>query len=114
MESLEKLKLIYEAALDKKAQEPSALYVENLARVADYFLICTALNPIHARAIADSVLEKMAEHHENPLRIEGTRGNSWILIDMGEVVAHIMFKEAREYYLLEKLWGDAPKVELEI
>ena len=113
MEIVEKLKLIHEAALSKKVYDPVILDVGDLTKVTDYFVIYTAGNPIHAQAIADSVLEIAELHGEEPLHREGLKSNNWILLDFGEIVVHIMLKEVREYYLLEKLWSDAPRVSLE-
>ena len=112
MEILEKVKLIHNAAIDKKALDPVILHVEYLAKITDYFVIYTAGNTIHAQAIANTILEKLEEKGITPLHLEGYRDSLWILIDYGEVVVHVMLREIREYYLLEKLWGDAPRLNL--
>jgi len=98
---------------EKKVSDIVLLDVQNICTYSDYFLICTASNPVLLRACADNLVEKlMEEDNIMPLRIEGKNTNSWMLIDYGDLIVHIMSKEARDFYNLEGLWSDAKKVEL--
>ena len=73
----------------------------------DYFVICSANTATQVRAIADNIEEKMEEVGISFLHKEGYREGEWVLLDYGDTVAHIFQQEAREYYALERLWGDA-------
>jgi ribosome-associated protein len=79
---------------------------------ADYFMICTANSDVHARALGDAVTRTAdSAGHARP-RVEGRDAAEWVLLDFFDVVVHIFRGEAREYYKLEKLWGDAPRVDI--
>ncbi len=96
---------IAQALVQRKAKDVVALDLRQIAPfIADYFVIATAYTPEHARALADEVEEIAPVHH-----VEGYSHGYWVLVDAGEVVVHIMLEEAREFYSLETLWGDAPK-----
>lgn len=92
----------------KKATDIRLLDVRGLTEVTDYFIICTASADIHGRAIADSLVEELEKKKVKPLHKEGYQRANWILLDFVDLVVHIFLKEAREYYNLERLWGDAP------
>ena len=100
------------AAAAKKAVEPVALDLRTLAGVADYFLICSGASEVQVKAIAEAVEEKLQEHGASPWHVEGLAGRRWVLLDYVEVVVHVFHEKTREYYLLERLWGDAHKVDL--
>ena len=97
-------------ALDaKKAENVEVLDLTELSDVCDYFVIATGMNNRHVDTLVDEVEEKVAEAcGEKPFSIEGREERSWILMDYGSVIVHVFTEEAREYYRLEKLWGDAP------
>lgn len=95
-------------ALAKKAADIRLLDVRGLTEVTDFFIICTASADIHGRSIADSLVEEMEKMKVKPLHKEGYQRANWILLDFVDVVVHIFLKEAREFYNLERLWGDAP------
>lgn len=103
-------KRIIKAVWDKKAEDIALLNLKKLSGVTDYFVICSAGSDIHARVLADTVLERL-EGTESVLHVEGYEGGSWILIDCVDVVVHVFRPETRSYYALEKLWGDAPREE---
>lgn len=104
-----------QAAYDKKAEDIVALDLTELSDVCDYFLIATGFNNRQVDTIVDEVEEKVAAAcGEHPFSIEGRDQRTWILMDYGSVVVHVFTPEAREYYRLEKLWGDAPKLDLEL
>jgi ribosome-associated protein len=102
------------AALDKKAYDLDVLAVADLTSIADYFILCSAGNERQAQAIADAVLDKEREEmHVKPLLVEGTTPGRWILLDFGDFIVHIFTEDARRFYGLERLWGDAPNVTAE-
>jgi ribosome-associated protein len=100
------------AAVAKKAIDPVALDLRAVAGVADYFLICSGLSEVQVKAIAEAVEEKLHEHGAAPWHVEGLAGRRWVLLDYVEMVVHVFHEKTREYYLLERLWGDARKVDL--
>ena len=89
-----------------------ALDVHELTSFADAFLLATGTSDRHVRSVADAVLETTAEMGKSPLGVEGYEEGRWVLIDLNEVVIHVFQQEVREYYDLERLWGDAPPIEL--
>lgn len=104
------LKAIVGGAEEKKAHDIVTLNLEGISLVADYFVICHGNSDTQVRAIADEV-RKRAEQSGWRVRIEGLDTARWVLIDMGDVVAHVFYKDEREYYHLERLWSDAKVVE---
>lgn len=91
------------AALDHKAAAVLVFNLAELTTMADYFVLSTAGSDRQARAIADAIVEKLGPAHS----IEGLQTANWILMDYGDVVFHIFREEARRFYALERLWGDA-------
>ena len=96
------------AAGDKKARDIVTMDMKKLMSTTDYFVVCSAPTATQVRAIADNIEEKLEEAGVQFLHKEGYREGEWVLLDYGDVVAHIFRQEAREYYALERLWGDAP------
>jgi ribosome-associated protein len=101
-----------EAAVQKKAQDLVALDVHELTSFADAFLLATGTSDRHVRSVADAMLEASEEMGRSALGVEGYDEGRWVLIDLNEVVVHIFQEEVRKYYDLERLWGDAPAIEL--
>lgn len=97
-----------EAAAEKKGQDVIILDISPVSLIADYFVIASASNKAQMGAIADNVEEQLAKQGEAILHREGRGEASWILLDYGAVVVHIFREEARQFYALERLWGDAP------
>ncbi|WLR44011.1 ribosome silencing factor [Bacillus carboniphilus] len=108
MTSKDILSVVVKAADQKKAEEMLSLNVKNISLVADYFFICHGNNHKQVQAIAKEIKEVAQENGIEVKRLEGYHEARWILIDLGEVIAHIFYHEERSYYNLEKLWGDAP------
>ena len=100
------------AALDRKAQDLVALDVHALTSFAEAFLVATGTSARHVRSVADAVLEASTAEGNPPLGVEGYDEGRWVLIDLNEVVVHVFQAEVREYYDLERLWSDAPVIEL--
>lgn len=90
------------------------LDLRGLCHFTDYFVICHGSSSRQALAIADAIEERLFEHgRRKPKHIEGRRVADWILMDFIDIVVHVFVEERREFYGLERLWGDAPRVELE-
>jgi ribosome-associated protein len=104
------LKTVVKAADDKRAEDIIVLNMQGISMIADYFVICHGNSDKQVQAIAREIKEKVEELQHPVKRIEGFEEARWILVDLGDVVVHIFHKEERNYYKLERLWGDA-KVE---
>lgn len=101
------------AADGKKATALCLIDLTEASDVCDYFLICTGQNKRLVDSVVDEVEERVRLNcGEKPLSIEGRAEGSWVLMDYGSVVVHVFTPETRDYFRLEKLWGDAPRVEL--
>lgn len=97
-----------DALLDKKAEKLVVLKLEELTSMADYFVLASATNERQAQALSDAVEESLKRTGRRPISIEGYEKAAWILLDYGDVVFHVFHDEARRFYGLERLWGDAP------
>ncbi len=100
-------KLIANAALSKKAYDVTILDLRKLTTMTDYFVVCSVDSDTQARAVADEIKNESLEKGETSVRKEGYSEGRWVLLDYIDVVAHVFHKEMREFYNLEKLWGDA-------
>lgn len=103
LSSQEKVREGLTAALDRKAAAVLVFNLTEVTTLADYFVLCTANSDRQGRAISDAILEKLG----SPLSFEGLDTATWILMDYGDVVFHVFQEEARRFYALERLWGDA-------
>jgi len=103
-------KLAVEALDEKSAKDIQVLKTEDLTVLANYFVICTATSSTHIKTLADAVEHALEAQAEPPRRKEGARAGGWVLIDFGCVVVHLFLQESREFYNLERLWGDAEVV----
>ncbi|AEB06979.1 iojap-like protein [Coriobacterium glomerans PW2] len=104
-----------QAAFDKKAEDVIALDLSERSDVTDYFVIATASNNRLADTVVDEVELRVAQATgERPLSIEGRAERTWILMDYGAVIVHVFTPEAREHYGLERLWSDAPTLDIEL
>ena len=101
--------IIIEGMREIKAKEIVSLDLRNIeTSVCDFFIVCHGTSNTHSSAIADSVIEETLKSiKEKPWHKEGLTNGDWILLDYGNVVAHIFQKETRNFYNIEKLWGDA-------
>lgn len=110
---LQLAKVAATAADGKKAGDIVLLDLSQVSDICDYFLICTAQNKPQMDAILDGIEEKVKVNcGESPLSMEGRGGSDWVLLDYGSVVVHVFKPEARDFYHLESLWGEAPRVDL--
>ena len=110
MRSQELVGEIARYAADKKALEITELDLRSVLDYTDYFLVCSGNTSRQAKAIHDGILAGLKrEHGMLPRRVEGSSGAGWILMDYLDVVVHVFTAEAREFYRLEQLWGEAPR-----
>src|SRR5438128_12242884 len=100
------------AASEKKATDMVALDLRDLASFTEYFLICTGASARQVRAISDAVEETLRQSGKRPLHIEGYSSAEWILLDYGDFIVHVFSPASRRFYDLERLWRDAPRVEV--
>ncbi len=101
-----------DAALDKKAEDIVVLDLRNLSDVTDFFVICHGTSDRQVLTIADSVEERLIQSlGVKPSSVEGRRTSEWILMDYIDFVVHVFVEEKREFYRLERLWGDAPRID---
>ena len=96
-----------------KVTSLAEIFMENVSTLADYFVICTATSTTQIKAMSDACEEAMEKQGERVHHIEGHRGGTWLLMDFSSVVVHIFMDEARKFYDLERLWGDAEEIPLE-
>ncbi|HJG22427.1 MULTISPECIES: ribosome silencing factor [Enterococcus] len=110
--SKEQLQIAVKAADSKRAEDIIALDVREVSLLADYFMICSANSERQINAITEEILDKEEESNYEVRRVEGKEGGKWILIDLGDVIVHVFHAPERSFYNLEKLWSDAPLVDL--
>jgi ribosome-associated protein len=101
-------------ALEKKAQDPALLDVRGLCSYADFLLILGGRSSRQVRAVAESIRRGMRSDGHRTLGAEGADEGRWVLLDYGEVVVHIFLEELRDFYDLESLWVEAPRVGLDV
>lgn len=99
-----------EAALDKKAEDPVILDLGKLTSVAHYFLITHGNSDRHVKAIAQNIMDVLEDTKVKTWHVEGMDHCQWVLIDFGAVIAHVFLSETREFYGLERLWGEAKQL----
>ncbi len=93
--------------IDQKKGEGIVIFdLRGLSPITDHFVIATGLSDVHVKTIAEHIIEQ-----ERPQHKEGMEASSWVLLDFIDVIVHLFSKDAREFYGLERLWGDAPTVE---
>ena len=105
----QKAKLVLEALEEKKAVDPVVLNVRGRTVMADYFIIASGTSRIHIQALVDAVVDKIRDHGVKSKRVEGYDEATWVLLDYGDVVIHIMAQDQREFYRLESYWSGAEK-----
>lgn len=99
---------------EKKAQDIILLDINKVSMIADYFLVCSGTSQIHTKALCDHLLNNISFEEHGLGRVEGYREGSWILLDFRGLVVHIFLMEERFFYNLERLWGEAEKVDWEM
>jgi ribosome-associated protein len=104
------LKTVIQAALDKKAEDVTVLDLRAAASFTEYFLVMTGLNPRQTGALADTIERDLKALNVRPIGMEGASRGEWILMDYGWFIVHIFSPASRDYYALERLWGDTPRL----
>ena len=112
LETEEAVKIAARAASDKKATDLVVLDLRNAASFTEYFLICTGASTRQVQAISNAVEETLLKSGKRPLHIEGYSSAEWILLDYGDFIVHVFSPASRRFYDLERLWRDAPRVEI--
>jgi len=97
-----------ESALERKAEDVVALDLRGVSSATDFFLLATGHSDIQVRAIAEHIMEELAARGIRPLHVEGLDRARWVLLDFVDFVVHVFHPQARDFYQLERLWGDAP------
>lgn len=108
LEPKEIAEAIASIADDRLASDIVIIDLSNLSVMMDYFVICSGQTNRQVQAIADSIEEQLRASKVRKVGIESDRPGTWVLLDYGSVIVHIFTQEQREYYQLERLWGDAP------
>lgn len=105
MQAEELLKIVKDVVDERKGHNITVLDVRGKTSVTDYMLIVTGTSERHARSLCDYVAQKMKEIGVEHPGFEGGEGSDWVLLDLGDVILHVMTAQAREFYQLEKLWS---------
>ena len=112
MDSKQLLEMVVKAADGRRAEDIVALKVDEISPMADYFVIMTGGSDRQVQAITNAIVEKAHEENVNIGSVEGKNPAQWVLVDLGDVVVHVFREETRQFYNLEKLWADAPLVNI--
>ena len=105
-ETLNLQKALVEALLDKRALDVVSMDVADVTPLADSFVLASGNSDVHMNALVNAVTDCLDQHHE-AYKVEGAMSSQWTLIDGGNIVVHIFSVKAREYYKVERIWGDA-------
>jgi len=108
----EKTLLLARSALEKKACDLVVLEVRELTSIADYFIICSGRSDRQVQSIAQGMEKNLDDAGVSAVSVEGASRGHWVLMDFSDVIVHIFYEPVREFYDLDGLWGDAPRVNL--
>ena len=111
MHSQQLLDLVLKILEDMKGQDIVALDVRHLTDVMDFMVVCSGTSNRHTRAVAEHIIVDCKAKGVMPFGVEGQEFGDWILVDLGDIVVHIMLPETREFYSLEKLWSTTARAE---
>lgn len=112
MDSLELTKLAVQVLDKKKADKIDVIKISDVTILGDYFVIASASNTTHVKALADELEFELKKAGRIPERVEGYQSANWIVLDYGDVIAHVFYEETRNYYNLEKLWSDGVQMDV--
>ena len=112
MTSLEQARKIVQVMDSKKAKDIRLIKIEGISSLGGYFVVASASNTTQVKAIADEVEDEMTKLGLEPNRVEGRQSAQWILMDYYDVMVHVFLDEARSFYNLERLWSDAPQLDI--
>ena len=114
-ESVEIIRTAALAADEKKAENIVAFDVSDSLAITDAFMVASAPNERQVAAVVDAIEDKLIQEHKvKPLRREGRGEGRWVLLDFGDIVIHVLHDEDRAFYALERLWGDSPRISLNL
>ena len=113
-ESARRLLLCINGTLQKKAKDVVALNVKEISSFTDYLLICSGATDRQVQAISVAIQQYLKKEGIRPLGVEGEANGQWILLDYSDLVVHIQSKELRQYYMLDHLWNDCPRLDLRL
>ena len=113
-EQIERARQIVEAALEVKAERPVVMDVGELTSFADLVVVVSGRSDRQVRAVVDAIRVSLRKEGEKPLGIEGYNEGRWVLIDLADIIVHVFSPEVREHYDIERLWSDAPRIDLGI
>jgi ribosome-associated protein len=102
-----------EFAIDRKGSDLLVLDLRGISDATDFFFLVSGTSDMHVRSIAEHIIEELKKEGVRPSHVEGLRTGRWVLIDYIDFVVHVFHPSAREFYQLERLWGDAPAHALE-
>jgi ribosome-associated protein len=100
-------------ASDRKGSDMLVMDLRGISNATDFFLILSGTSDMHVRSIAEHIIEELKKEEVRPSHVEGLRSGRWVLIDYIDFVVHVFHPAARDFYQLERLWGDAPTQALE-
>ena len=113
MQTIDKAKLCLKIIKERQAVDPVLFNVAELTSIADYFLIVGGNSSRQVQAITRDLRKKMRENDFRPYGIEGEQEGHWVLMDYGDIIIHIFYQPYREFYDLEGLWIEAPRINLD-
>lgn len=99
------LQVVRDSLDSLKAQDVVAFDVKKRTTVTDYMIVATGSSKRHVRSVADKLIEDAKAHGCRPLGVEGMEAGDWVLVDLNDIVVHVMRSQTREFYMLENLWG---------
>jgi len=105
---------VAKAASDRKAIDLKVLHLGAVSDFTDYFVLMSGSNGRQVQALADGIVRALRDKKLRPLHVEGMRNSQWVLLDYGDFLVHVFDEERREFYGLERLWGDAPEVPVDL
>lgn len=112
MTEQERLELIIKTLDSKRGEDIQAIKIADLTILADYFVIVNGTSNTHARTLADEVEFQLSQQGTEPNRREADTGNTWIILDYGDIIVHVFYKDTRNFYKLEGLWADGESLDI--
>jgi ribosome-associated protein len=103
------IRRVGELALERKALDVVALDLRGINTATDYFVLASGASDVQVKAVAGHIVDEMKKEGQRPAHVEGMDGGRWVLLDYIDFVVHVLHPEARDFYQLESLWGDAPR-----
>lgn len=97
---------------NKQALDITAMKIKDLTTIGDYFVVASGNSNAQVKALAEEVENQLSKLGVEPRKVEGAQTALWVLMDYYDVVVHIFYKETREFYSIERLWGDAPRLDI--